>query len=52
MHSFKFILDYPGFGVGHCFDFIIVPFNIKNLILRVYGRNLTVFFFNNIKMVL
>lgn len=23
------MLDYRGFGVGHCFDFIIVPFTIN-----------------------
>ena len=29
------MLHYQGFGVGHCFDFIIVPFTINNLILKV-----------------
>lgn len=46
------MLDYQGFGVGHCFDFIIVePFHyqqsdpkIKYLKASIW-RNVTVFFF-------
>ena len=29
------MLDYPGFGVGLCFEFIIVPFTTNNLILKL-----------------
>ena len=29
------MLDYRGFGVGLFFDFIIVPFTINNLILKL-----------------
>ena len=29
------MLDYRGFGVGPFFDFVIVPFTINNLILKL-----------------